>query len=814
MFQISSFPRRFLALFLAAALVGAPAAAQVPEAPVDAEAVAKAAWIGEDGTLFDEDGLPIDEGAVDLEPLDQSSGARDQLGDSQLAGAPGKKSGRLRRVQASPPKKALKPFEPSPFQRFVRETTGRLLPLFGAEAFEESVNFQPPRTAAVPADYRIGPGDELVVTTTGLVDLNLKLLVDRTGRVTLPKVGTVTVAGTRAADLEGFLQQQLAKSFRNFTVSASLGALRSIDVYVVGEARVPGRHTVSALSSFINAVFMTAGPNANGSMRHVQLVRTGAVVAELDVYGFLTSGIVDGDQRLQPGDTIVYPRVGARVALLGEVHRAAVFELASASESVGDALRLAGGIPVTASRLRASVERIDPASRIARSVESVVLDEQGLARPLADGDIITLLPVSPEFKNAVTLRGNVARPLRYPFAEGMRVRDLIPDRDALINPDYYKKKNLLVQFDDTPAPKAPKKNEPAPPPPAPKTQQTVDAESARRDVRDLLDEVNWAYAVVERLDRATLTTQLLPFHLGKAVLEGDAAHNLALHPGDVVTIFSVRDLAVPQAHRTRLVRVEGEVRAPGVYQLKPGESLPALLERAGGMTEQAYLYGLSLKREGIRRAQQATLENVIRQLDAELRANLADRQANLPASGDPAQIAAFQQQLQVEERLARERLDRLRAAIPEGRVSLELDPEAPALPTLALEDGDEIMVPPRPSFVTVVGSVHNENGLVWRKGRTVGDYLAVVGTAPNADLDNLYILRADGSVRSRDRGLFAWIPAQNHGLELEPGDVVIVPERLDLESGYTMVVRGLRDWTQILANMGIAVATVALLYRQ
>ncbi|MBI1944987.1 MAG: SLBB domain-containing protein [Deltaproteobacteria bacterium] len=796
-----------LALALLAALTPRPADAQAPPDEVNAEAAARAAWMDEEGNLFDDNGFPIEEG--EAVPPEEGLQPVPRRGTGQEGG----ERQRLRPRVTTPKKKPPKPLEPTSFQQFVRANTGKLLPQYGFSAFDGSSDFAPPRTAPAPTDYTIGPGDEILLSATGVVDLNLRLPVDRGGRITLPKVGAVSVAGVRAAELESFLERQLAKSFRNFRLSATLGALRSIDIYVVGEARTPGRHTVSSLASFVNAIFLTAGPNGNGGVRHIALVREGKNVAEIDLYQFLTAGTAPGDVRLLPGDTIVYPRAGARVALLGEVNSAGVFELAVDGESIGDLLRLAGGVPVTATRRRASVERIDPAASIARSVESVALDDAGIGRALQDGDIITLLPISPEFKNAVTLRGNVATPLRYAFQAGMRIRDLIPDRDALINPDYYKKKNLLVQFDDTPAPK-PRKQGEEPPPPAPKkTQQTVDVESARHEVHEMLDKVNWAYAVVERLNKATLTTDLLPFHLGKAVLEGDPTHNLALQPGDIVTVFSEKDLAVPQASVTRLVRVEGEVRAPGVYQLRPGETLPMLLERVGGTTEQAYLYGLALKRDSVRRAQAATLDRVVRQLDAELRASIAERQANLSASGDPAQVAAFQQQLQQQEKQARERLDLLRAAVPDGRVALELDPEQPALPALALEDGDAILVPSRPSFVTVVGSVHNENGLVWKKGRTVGDYLAAAGSAPNADLDNLYVLRADGSVRSRDRGLFAWMPAQNHGLELEPGDVVIVPERLDLESGYTMVVRGLRDWTQILANMGIAVATVALLYR-
>jgi hypothetical protein len=395
----------------------------------------------------------------------------------------------------------------------------------------------------------------------------------------------------------------------------------------------------------------------------------------------------------------------------------------------------------------------------------------------------------------------------------MRIRDLIPDRQALISPEYYQKKNNLVQFDDTPKPTSSTSPGTETQPSTRRIQQIADAESTRRNVKEMLDEVNWEYAVVERLDPVTLTTKLLPFHLGRAVLGGDEKENLELEPGDVVTVFSARDLQVPQAKQTRLVRIEGEVKAPGIYQVSADETLSSLLERVGGFTEQAYIFGVALRRESVRRAQQETLDGVLRQLEDELRSHLATRQANLPTSGDPAQMAAFQAQLQFEERFAMDRMARLRAARPEGRIALELDPDAPSLPAVTLEDGDAIVVPPVPSFVKIMGAVQNENGLLWKEGRTVGEYLSLAGVTPTADLDNIYVLRADGSVRSRDRGFFSFIPTQNHGLALEPGDVVIVPERMNLENGYTVLVRGLKDWTQILANMGIAVASVMLLFR-
>jgi protein involved in polysaccharide export with SLBB domain len=305
---------------------------------------------------------------------------------------PGERGARRRRVAR--PQKKLAPLAPNGFQRFVQASTGQLVPLFGVKAFEQGFDLTPPATSSVPAAYTIGPGDELLVQITGIEDAQLRLVVDRQGRVSLPKVGTVSVVGLAAKDLEPFLDRQLRKSFKNFTLSASLGAVRPIDVYVVGQARSPGRHTISAMSSFLSAVLATGGPNATGSLRHVELVRDGATIASLDVYAFVTAGKTVGDVRLLPGDTIVFRAAGPRIALLGDVNEPAVYELRSADETLAELLTLVGGLPVTASRSRALLERIDPAARAPRSVEAIALDDAGQKTSLRDGDVLTVLPIS------------------------------------------------------------------------------------------------------------------------------------------------------------------------------------------------------------------------------------------------------------------------------------------------------------------------------------------------------------------------------------------------------------------------------------
>jgi len=799
-------------------------------------AAAAAAAMGSGGADVDPTGLGgggMDMGGSGMQGLGGSSGAtglsRGRSGLPNGLSVPGG----ARPTDFSDPAlqgalmRPLPPLEPNDFQKFVQTGTGRLLPVFGSNLFEEAPGtFAPVGAVPVPADYVIGPGDEILLRSTGVLDFEMRPVVDRDGQIVLPKVGAVQVAGVRMADLEKVLTQQVGKSFRNFTLSATLGQLRGIDVYVVGQARRPGKYTLSSLSTLVNALFASGGPNANGSMRRVRLVRGDRTVATIDLYDFIVRGDRAKDMKLLPGDAIVFPAAGPRIAVSGAVNVPAVYELSGADDSIRNILALSGGLPVLADPQRAQLERIDSRATAARQVETFALDEAGQGRRLRDGDLLTLYPVSPQFANAVTLRGNVAAPLRYPYKPGMKIRDLIPDRDALITRDYWLRKNLLVQFDDgtqaVPASKDPMGRDPdlresqsrdaiLRDAQSKDTGQKVNIEKARQDVRNILDEVNWDYAVIERLDRTELKNRLITFNLGRAVLKGDESQNLELQPGDVVTIFGLRDLKVPRSRQSRFVRVEGEVAAPGIYTVEAGETLPQLIARVGGTTPEAYVFGTELTRESVRQQQAQTLESVVKRLEEQASAGVAARQANLMVS-DPTQLAMQQQRIVTEERLAKDRLTRLRQMKPSGRIALELAPTQPELPPLTLEDGDRIVVPPRPSFVGVAGAAYNENVLVWRPSRTLSDYLKSAGPTESADLDNVFVLRADGSVATR--GQSSWWSVSRGTLEslvLAPGDTIVIPEKVDRETNYTAFMRGVKDWTQIIYQLGLGAAAVKVL---
>ena len=694
-------------------------------------------------------------------------------------------------VRASPVDASAMPIAPviplavTEYQRFVQETTGRNLPLYGYELFNSGA-FPSVQNVPVPADYVLGPGDEIDLKLWGAVDADLRLAVDRNGQINIPRVGTINVAGLRASQLEQTLRPQIGRVYNNFQLSATLSQLRSIQVFVVGQARRPGVYTVSSLSTLISALFDSGGPAATGTMRNIQLKREGKSVSILDLYRFINEGDKSADARLQPGDVIVIPPAGPRVAVTGALDQPAIYELAAAEEPLGKVLSYGGRTQALTTPHKVLVERIDTArSKAPRSVEERALDARGLQGTVRDGDVVTLFKISPEFGNAVTLRGNVAAPLRYAYKPGMRVSDLIPERDALIQTDYYTRRNLVVQYESG---------------------RNVSDSRVADEVKNLLQEINWDYAVVERLDTKELRSQLVPFNLGRAVRDKDPAANLELMPGDIVTIFSVNDLPVPVEKRTQYVRIGGEVKVPGVYQLSPGETLPQLVQRAGGFSQNAFVYGTVFLRESTRVQQQANLDRATRRLEADIGSQTAAALQNVRDDDKAAQ--AVQAQLTTQ-RLLLSRLQSLKAT---GRIALELDPRSQNVPPLVLEDGDQITVPVTPSFVGVFGAVTAEASFLHKYNYTARDYLDRAGPTREADEDYVAIIRADGTVEVGKGGNSLW--GMNAGVlakRLNPGDALFVPEKFDKRSAYTRFIEGAKDLTAIFYQFGLGAAGLKVL---
>ena len=328
------------------------------------------------------------------------------------------------------------------FEQMVADSVGRPLPLFGQSLFQQAPStFSPVDWMQVPSDYVLGPGDELQIRVWGQVEANLRVVVDRAGQIYIPQVGEISVAGIHYGELEQHLKREISKSFKNFNLTANIGRLRSIQVVVVGNARYPGTYTISSLSTLVNAVFVSGGPAPQGSLRHIQVRRDGATITDFDLYDLLIKGDKSKDVRLQPGDVLYIPHVGPLVAISGSVNTPAIYEMKDTS-TLNDLIEIAGDLSTVADTNKITIDRF--VQHQARQTLEFPYDAQSRALPVKDGDIVRVLSIVPRFEDTVTLRGNVANPARYPWKPGMRIRDLIPNAQALLTRRYWRNRAAIV----------------------------------------------------------------------------------------------------------------------------------------------------------------------------------------------------------------------------------------------------------------------------------------------------------------------------------------------------------------------------------
>jgi len=753
-------------------------------------------------------------------------------------------------------------FLPEPlteFQKFVASTTGQVLPIFGASLFRRVPStFAPVDMSPVPPDFIVGPGDELRIRVWGQLSFQANVRVDRSGDVYLPEVGPVHVASVPFADLDGHLRNAVGRVFHNFDLTVDLGQIRSIQIYLAGEARTPGVYTVSSLSTLVDALFAGGGPNTQGSLRDIQLRRGSQTVAHFDLYDLLVRGYKSTDAKLLSGDVIFIPPVGPQIAMTGSVKSPAVYELLP-GEPLSGALADAGGVSAVAAAARISVERIQNHSD--RQAMEVAYDKDGLATPLADGDIVRVFSVVPRYGKTVTLRGNIANPGRFAWHPGMRVSELIPDKDSLVTRNYWWKRtqlglpapefeptlgfqNLRQPYDGNAITLRPPVSEETNPQDATQysnqnstqdstqyttrdqagslqnrdlsaqqrngsssigAQQTAMASQGprpaqRTTIRLLAPDIDWDYAVVERIDTDTLKTTLIPFDLGKLVLEHDASQDLELKSGDIVSVFSEADIHVPLEEQTKLVTLDGEFVHAGVYTVKPGETLKHLVERAGGITPKAYLYGSEFTRQSVRIAQQARIDEYVQNLSMRIqRSNLA-----IAASTSSGQDLATNAAAQSNERDLIAALRQVRAT---GRIVLTMKPDSSgtgSLPDVTMENGDRFVIPPVPSVINVIGAVYNQNSFLYVAGRRVGAYLTQAGGANReADEKHEFIIRANGDVVSRDTVNSVW-GNDFAKLRLNPGDSIVIPEKTFKPSAM----RGVLEWSQLFSQLAFGVAAI------
>ena len=771
----------------------------------------------------------------------------------------------------------------SEFEKFVEDATGRLLPVYGRQLFDEvPTTFAPVEHVPVPADYVLGPGDELLIRAWGKIDLDSRVTVDRNGQIYLPKVGSLTVAGLRYEQAEGYLHSAIGALFKDFELNVAMGKLRSIQIFVLGNARQPGGYTVSSLEHPGRCAYLPL--EAHPQPELCATFSCGAEarrMTEFDLYDLMQKGDKSHDVRLLPGDVIYFPSIGAQVAISGDMNVPGIYEL-KGETTVGAALAGAGGITSLADAERVVLERIENHS--SRQVEEFALDTTGQGHLLRDGDLLRVFPLSPKFENAVTLRGNVAQPGLYAWKEGMRISDLIPSRGFLITRDYWNQQNHLVpRISDHPFgnPRADQSREQQTSQPGdlnadhygnpqadqfgntqedqygkpraeqfgnaqadqdgnqrtdqfsntqgdqygnPRANQPVNAQAGQTGIlhanqsgnqrndqfgnsrTPIIDtvgknsaEINWEYALIERLDERDLSTHLIPFRLASAIDNPTSPDNQLLKAGDVITVFSRADLELPMEKHASFVQVGGEVNAPGVYRVNPGETLRDVVKQAGGLTPHSYLYASILTRVSARKAQEKQLQQSTEQMQRELTAKFANAAPQTGQTGADQQAQLTMQQTA---------LARLASIRPTGRVVLDMKPGAEAIedmPDFPLEDGDAFYIPPRLSTVEVAGAVYNANALRYQPGKRLIAYLNDAGGATReADQKRIFVIRADGTVVSRQSRSI-----HSHGsygnLKLLPGDAIVVPEKLRVSNGL----QTFANYAQIISGAAMTGAVLA-----
>src|SRR5271167_2865560 len=746
---------------------------------------------------------------------------------------------------------------------FVRLTLLRLQPFdqealkpFGYDLFEGVPStFAPVSDIQVPMDYIVGPGDTLDIQLYGNEPSSYELTVERDGRIYFPKLGPIMVSGMTFDAARQTIEQRVAKQLIGSRVSVTMGNLRSIRVFVLGEADKPGSYTVSGLSTMTNALFVSGGIKKIGSLRNIELKRNGRLITTLDLYDLLLHGDTSADRQLMPGDVIFIPPIGNTVAVDGAVRRPAIYEL-KGERTAEQGIELAGGLLPDADAKLGQLEKILPSSL--REMQNVDLSAiAGRATTLENGDKLKVPEIRPTLENSVVLSGYVFRPGQFEFRAGLRLSDVLNSFDELkpeadlhyimirrevppeerievISADLarvlaapgtaadpeLRPRDQIIVFNlsagrerilepiirDLELQATPDKPEQVvsvdgrvkvpgryPLEPAMRVSDLIRAGGSLEDSAYRGEAELTRYAVI---DGDIRKTELIPVNLA-AIKRGDPGADLQLKPYDTLVIKPIPSWMEPGS-----IELAGEVRFPGIYPIHQGETLHSVLQRAGGFNDGAFLYGTVFIREELKKREKEQLALLANRLQSDLAALSLEAVAGSAATSNAAGGAAAAQGLQIGQQL----LAQIRETKPVGRLVINVEAvykgRAGGINDVLLRTGDKLLVPKKTQEITILGEVQSPTSHVYQPGLTRDDYIAKSGgTTQKADKKRIYVVRANGDVVSGERS--GWF-RRSKSVEMRPGDTIVVP--LDTER-----VRALPLWTAvttIIYNLAVAFLAV------
>src|SRR5882762_1471821 len=718
---------------------------------------------------------------------------------------------------------------------------------FGYSLFDHRLStFAPVTNVPLPSDYIVGPGDELNVQLYGNQNRNLRLLVGRDGRISFPSLGPINVGGQTFRAVKAEIESRVERQMIGMRASVSMGDTGSIRVFVLGEARRPGSYTISALGTITSALYAAAGAKVIGSLRDIQLKRNGTLVRSLDLYDLLIRGDTTDDAKLLQGDVIFVPPVGSTVSVDGEVRRPAIYEVKHES-TVADVIQLAGGLTPEADATKAMLTRIDQGQH--RVVIAADLSGGAKSGAVHNGDLLRVLRLRPTLDSGIVVQGHLYAPGTFAYRQGIRLSDVIhsveelrPDADLhylLIRREVPPDRRISVASADLAAAlRAPG--------------STVDIELMPHDritvfdlasgrdrvIQPVLDELrlqgtSGSPSEVVRVDGRVKVPGDYPLEPGMTVgdlvragggttdaaygneaeltrysvasdqsrhtehiqvdlaaaLRGDPAANIRLQPFDSL---SVKEVPLWDAQES--VTLKGEVRFPGNYTIRRGETLSSVLSRAGGLTDFAFPEGSVFTRESLRRREQEQLDLLAERMQRDLTV-LALETAAVGQGGGASALSVGQALL-----------SQLRTSKAVGRLVIDVPRLVHSAPgssaDVILRGGDQLIVPKLQQQVMVLGEVQYSTSHLYNVRLARDDYISLSGgMTRRADHGRIYVVRANGSVVAQEGS--RWFQQGAH-IAIKQGDTIVVP--LDTER-----IPPLPFWqavTTIMYNVAIAVAAV------
>ena len=698
---------------------------------------------------------------------------------------------------------------------------------FGYEIFRQpSTTFAPVDNVPVGSDYIIGPGDTFVVYVWGkLMQETFSLAVDRDGKVSLPKAGTLFLWGMKFSEAEKIIKETLGQTYANFSINVTLGRLRTIRAFVLGEVYKPGGYTISSLSTIFHGLYESGGPTKVGSFRKIKLIRDTKTLSTIDLYDFLLTGEKGQDARLQSGDTIFVPSIGPVVAVRGSVKRPRVYELLGETK-LSQVIKMAGGLTPSGYLNRVQIERIvnnEKKSVFDFEVRSLDMLIGGKDITVNDGDMISIFPINKTRFGYVSITGNINMPGEYELTPNLRAKDLLEKARGILPGTFLPRaeisryrdektkeiiafdmgkllkgeaseNHLLKEWDQiivyslsnvVPVQKVQISG-------AVNKEVTLDL-TEKMKISDLIFGAGGLKptALLENAELFHMVVgeqpEIRKISLKKILIEKNVADDIFLDGGD--HLFIREDVSWI---RKKTINLAGEIKYPGLYVADYEEKLSSVIERAGGFTQKAYLPGIVFTRGTAKIAQQKAMSNYLERLQTQA---FLEKAGATGINVTDAEVKRSKEAVELKEQVAK-----IFAAIEvPGRLIIKIEDAKTFKDSkydIIIEDGDALLVPQTPSSINVIGSVYNSSSLVFEPNKNISYFIDKVGgTTKDANRGDVYVIKASGEVEKNN----AW------GRDVERGDTVVVPAEVTLANNWF---KTLMDTSQIFYQIGVGYAAI------